>query len=285
LTVEAKSKIRIEIVIPVLMPSPFLDPMRRKMREIGETCRVNFVLDFSSGMINLKNEKITEIFPNERFFCGSFGSPGRARNRAIEECEGNYVCFWDVDDEPVPKELLDFVEILELSEASLGIASWSLVETPHKIRGTSPLSFVRSPGIWRLVFRREIVEHMRFTDLQWGEDQLFIAEALSKNPKIVTGAQVIYRYNPNTTNSQTSKKHYVQDLSEAIKYQLNYISEARGQIRNVLTLMIFKQLFTVLKFAGSQKAYQNLRTVVSSWKLNNAKIGQFPPSLIWRNRW
>lgn len=276
---------KLEIIVPVLMPSRYLESMRESLKDIGESCRVNYVLDFATLGVDQEEISRIKLSPSERLFSGQFGSPGKARNRALQECEGKYLCFWDVDDKPEAREVLEFTKELESQSVDVGIGSWTFTESPNKKIGTSPISLANSPGIWRIVFKLELVKNMRFTDLQWGEDQLFLIEALSKNPKIVTTSEVIYRYDKNSINSQTSKMQFAYDLPEATKLALAHVNKAQGVIRASLTLMLCKQLITVFKFTSLRDALSNVMLVLFSSK--DALLRNEPFSIIsvWKNKW
>jgi glycosyltransferase involved in cell wall biosynthesis len=275
----------VEIIIPVLMPSTFLEPLRKSLINIGILCRVNFVLDFASAQEQHSMEKVITPNPSERFFYGQFGSPGEARNRALRESEGKYVCFWDVDDKPESNALLEFAQLLDTHDADLGVSSWTFVNSPEKIKGPSPLSFLRYPGIWRVVFKRELIKDMSFSSLQWGEDQLFLVEALSRSPKLITTTRITYRYNQTVEGSQTSKQHFVTDLSKALKLEMVHLSKAEGFFRFIMTLTIYKQLITVFKLAGPRIAWEDFKLILTSEK----KLPNISQSLkfltIWKNKW
>ena len=75
---------KLEIIIPVLMPSRYLESMRESLKDIGESCRVNYVLDFATLGVDQEEISRIKLSPSERLFSGQFGSPGKATGKCTD---------------------------------------------------------------------------------------------------------------------------------------------------------------------------------------------------------
>jgi hypothetical protein len=263
----------LDVVIPVLMPSAYIDDCRKDLAKCDPAIRINFVLDAGKrlDMHEMReNRGAAEPRPNERFFFGEYGAPGLARNAALENCDAKYVAFWDVDDKPVFEQALTLIKGMKQSEAQLGIAAWMPVNGGIS-REVTPFSVGLNPGLWRLIFSRELINDLRFSSAKWGEDQEFIARVLARNPKVFVSNEIIYRYSTVINGSQTSNRAFVHDLPECIKNSISMNSQTKDALRVVTTILILRQILTVVKYgdftdklSSALPLLTNLRNVIFS---------------------
>ena len=236
----------LDVVVPVKFPSIHLDEMRVILENVPSKIRVNYVLD-CHGEIKVDSSQL-KVKSHERIFTGAFGSPGFARNAALDNSDAEFVIFWDVDDKPDLRQTESFLRYLENRNGEVGIANWSFIDSPGNLQGISPFSVGWSPGIWRFMFRRETIEGTRFSNLHWGEDQLFILEVLSKGPRIITYEGDIYGYRKDVSGSLTKKRENVTDLFKANEMGSKHVISMEGGAIVCAEVMLFRQLLTLIKY-------------------------------------
>jgi hypothetical protein len=239
----------LDIVIPVLMPSVYLKQMRNHLANLNSSIRVNYILDFMYCKITRDNS-IHDLRQNERIFTGKFGSPGVARNSALKKCDSEFICFWDIDDFPDTETINVVLNKLRDSNKDMAIGEWSFFGQPLKKQGTSVIKVGSSPGIWRFVFKKELLKGVEFSNLNWGEDQLFLMGVFANKPRILTIDKIIYRYREDTPGSLTSQKKHVFDLYEVLKRGIEYFIVSKGNYKKCCGVMLLKQVFTLYRYGG-----------------------------------
>lgn len=242
-------KFILDVVIPVSMPTQHLGEMHNHLSKLDQEIRINYVLDYRHKSVILDTPNFVD-YPNERFFQGHFGSPGRARNYAIEYSDSPFICFWDVDDIPLATEAFCFVKELMNSKRDIGIGNWAYVDKPNIGQGISPYKVGTSPGIWRFFFSRQFIDSVRFSDFKWGEDQLFLGEIFAKHPRVLTTEQIVYRYAKHVPGALTTKNENVLDLVEVTKQAIPILHSISGVARGCFKIMIWRQIYTTFKFGG-----------------------------------
>jgi len=252
---------KLDVVVPVLMPSSYFSSFREGLLDLDPKLRINYVLDYAQCKTDIANASIY-LQPNERIFVGNFGSPGLARNKALPYCDSQFTCFWDVDDCPDIHQILKFIDELELSGRELGIGNWSYQNGTEVSQGVTPRAVGRSPGLWRFIFKTEIVKGILFSELKWGEDQLFLIEAFAKKPSILTTEHRLYRYRRNTAGSMTSQRRNAIDLPKAIKRSVPFLSKIDKGFTQVVIIMLLKQLYSSFKYGGFSSGIKSLLSLL-----------------------
>jgi glycosyltransferase involved in cell wall biosynthesis len=147
--------------------------------------------------------------------------PGIARNYGLKYAVREFTVFWDSDDVGNPINLLRTLRELEGVDAL--IARYSVVTSSAKkiTNLTSSNSrnnisnFSRNPGIWRCIFRTSSIQNVHFGSSRMGEDQTFIAEFLTSNPRIEFTELEIYQYFIGNPDQLTSNKKNIAGLIES----------------------------------------------------------------------
>jgi len=126
------------------------------------------------------------------------GSPGLSRNFGKTFAKGEYVCFWDSDDEPdkeviynalVRKELQFDVAIFNYTVTNLDSRTRIIIDHQSKIE-----SCLRTPAVWRMVFRNEESVLGHFGLNMCGEDQIFLLTSGLLTKKILYCQEIAYNY-------------------------------------------------------------------------------------------
>jgi glycosyltransferase involved in cell wall biosynthesis len=238
--------------------------------------RINYVLDFESESTTESQSFIPRS--HERIFNGEFGSPGGARNFALNYCDSEYVCFWDVDDLPNLVEIMNLLIGLKNSNKDLGIGNWSFHDSPIRLQGVSPFSVGISPGIWRFIFRRELVASTKFSLFKWGEDQLFLLEIFKKKPTVFTYLNSVYFYVRHTDGSLTTKTENVFDLIKVNEIGLKHLGLIHGRAKICFEIMHLKQIYSVIKYGQCRVGGRLLVKNILSFGRRNMN----PVSLVYR---
>jgi hypothetical protein len=118
--------------------------------------------------------------------------------------------------------------------------------TDFPIPSDLPFTVGKDPGIWRFVFKRELVAHLSFPDLRMGEDQVFLQRVFLQNPYVCVSQQIFYKYHTNVPNQLTSEKKNLTSLIEANKITAK---EYRSGLTTsqVLNAMLIRQYLTLCK--------------------------------------
>ena len=187
---------------------------------------------------------------------GRFGSPGSARNAALSEIKTKWVTFWDSDDLPlvnqvlkVCKETAPNVEIIICNYSSRNYKKnhREITGASSNSRKPSIFSIIKSPGIWRWVFRADLIANTSFTSFRVGEDQCLLASVLSKSPKIERRAESVYIYSTNRMGSITNSRYPTKDLKLTMNYIWGEISKSNIRIACILFIVEIRILLTYIK--------------------------------------
>lgn len=241
----------LEVVVAVRMPSIHLESFIQKLLELPDKVRVNIVLDHFSCAVadtSMVPKNTTEV----RFWHGSFGSPGSARNFGLEKSKSEYIMFWDVDDNPNVKNLSEVIRYMNLTLADVGIGNWSSESKSFDSSrlDNTPFPVAKNPGLWRIIFRKQMIGDTRFHKWKWGEDQLFIAQIFEKQPLVVSLPFHIYEYREHTQGSLTSDKTNFIELFEAFKEMSSLYGETSTICKTVVNHMFLRQYLTLLKYGS-----------------------------------
>lgn len=207
---------------------------------------------------------------------GKFGNPGGARNAGMALPESDWICFWDADDQPAISNILREIR-LDSSNSEVIVGQFATMDwmTNTEI-GTTRLDLnlyavAMNPGLWRHVFRREILEQLAFPEFRMAEDQVFLAKVYDKCPTVKFSESIFYYYFKNVPNQLTSRNENLDDIEKSLGILLNL----RGRDSKFFEILLVRQLITVFfrKFSYKRsrlKLYQRVIFQISGSNL--AKI-------------
>ena len=141
------------------------------------------------------------------------GGVSAARNFGLEQAKGDLIWFVDGDDQILPEQLPGVLERMASDPAPDLICFGFRLHTGRGKQDQSILprdgrerllteapalyyGVLNGPGyVWNKIFRRSLLEDLRFReDLRYGEDTLFVAQALRRCRKAALSGALLYRY-------------------------------------------------------------------------------------------
>jgi len=215
---------------------------------------VIIINDYSDEATSAELKAICQRYDNLKFIEGNFGNPGSARNAGIEICQGEWVIFWDSDDKPDVDNFLELLKFNAEINPDICFGRYEIFNEISHLTSESPawssetkrdLSAVaRNPGIWRIVFARELIQGMRFEPLRMAEDQIFICEAILRARKLVFVDYQIYTYFTGSIDHLTKNSAALQDLLPAFKKTSEILKSCTVEVAPFLSLMAAKQMIS-----------------------------------------
>lgn len=181
---------------------------------------------------------------------GIFGTAGGARNSALSSCEGEWICFWDSDDQPnyhLVLNGLDAVHDVIIGEFSIENPAGMIVKVPHG--GTQGQSLSRmsfNPGLWRMAFRADVIKNLSFPEIVMGEDQCFLAQLDWNSLKTKFVDEVYYNYFSGWENQTTGRKKSRLPLLASMRFLELLMKQKEGN-EEVIRNMASRQFLTLLK--------------------------------------
>ncbi len=145
---------------------------------------------------------------NLRVVVGEYGSPGIARNAGLGLATAEWIVFWDCDDEPIQENIFELILSIG-DEYDAAIGSYVVVDPKSMkvIRTTSAFSdidFFTGVGLWRMIFRRNVIGSTTFSEIEWGEDSLFLVDLGLLQLRTLTAPTPLYRYFSGDVNQITN---------------------------------------------------------------------------------
>ena len=153
---------------------------------------------------------------------GNFGGPGDARNFGITQAAGEWLAFWDSDDNPNVDAFVNMINNAQQAGKQIAIGGWkkvnsNLVKSPAWFEKAYDfnlpyfLNTVRNPGIWRWAFKRSIIDGVFFPNLLMGEDQVFLANLNIDWLKVYRGKENVYEYIQGNPSQLTASRLAIND--------------------------------------------------------------------------
>lgn len=274
-------KTRLSVIIPIRYPSRHIDNLLRLADDaLNSTIGLIYVfdcpIDINVDRILLK--KLAEL--KVKVVIGFFGNAGQARNAGLSLADSDWIAFWDSDDMFNSNLALEAIKIAP-EDSTMVIGGFEIVEVGKEFRREfqapiTPSSLASNPGIWRMMFRKELVKHITFPDVKLAEDQVFLCRALGEHPKVFFTPLVWYCYatglSEQTTNSSSKllilKSHMqaVELISAIKKVHLDscYACESINRIKwrlsfsSAVHILVNSKLYNRMGLIGLGNALGNI---------------------------
>jgi len=186
-----------------------------------------------------------------QLICSNFGSPGASRNAGLKMVKTEFTMFWDSDDIPVIRNIIRAIDEFDSATEMIigGFSTFNENSNEEKkiYECSSKFRFVAKLGLWRIIFRTEIIKNFEFTNFKMGEDQLFVAEILSLKPKIRKYKEIIYKYNISDHHQLTSSFYNKNDLLQIIELMIQINNKSM-----IIDLLCVKQIISLNRITGKR---------------------------------
>ena len=191
--------------------------------------------------------------------------PAAARNRGLAEAAGEYIMFCDADDAFLPGMPEQAVLEAEKRGADLLLAGFVLTEPG---RESAPYTYRDLDGaevsarladlyrsnllnqVWAKVFRSDLIRTLSFPDRKWGEDRLFLFQALSraKSPAVWSESMYDYRQQKGSLISRflPDKPAVCREADEAFRTLAKALGAWDEPCRAAADYMLVKSLWSAL---------------------------------------
>lgn len=201
----------VSIIIPVYNGENEIEVAVRSAVDEHIPMEILVVDDGSTDKSAEKVLRLSEEIPFLRLVTQKNAGPAAARNRGIDEAQGEYLLFLDSDDAFCPgavaqglkeaegKDLTVFGYILEQDgDGSAYVGEKAELNSPEAWREKLPemyrLNLINQ--VWAKIFSARLLkeEHVRFPCHLWGEDRLFLFEAMEKAKRVAVSPVLLCRY-------------------------------------------------------------------------------------------
>lgn len=189
------------------------------------------------------------------------GSPGATRNIGLKMAKTEFIVFWDSDDIPELENTLLVATTMAKNNVNLTISRYTQKseagesvqsERFGNSRSKNIYTLSKSPGLWRCIFRTEFIKTHYFKNFLMGEDQVFLAEKLTKETDMNFSNLLVYTYNKNLPNSLTSSKKSISDIEQTITYLISQIRKNQDRDSNIfISIVLVRLIITSLKHIHS----------------------------------
>ena len=247
----------ITAVIPVLHPGKYVKGLLDILHESNRLgIQTIFVIDGIEENTQEDDLAVAAIRATNlgltRVISGSFGNPGAARNAALAHVSSTWITFWDADDVLFPEKYQNCVMRFPDADLIVGGYEERNSHSLKRILTTELRELAFSPGIWRLIFKTDLIQTTKFRELSMGEDQLFLMELSLDKKSAVYVDDVFYVYHTNIDSQLTRSQQALKDLTITAEIARDFARNSRKQsylrvIAMRLCLAMLRQSFIPLK--------------------------------------
>lgn len=272
---------KISIIIPAYNAAEtlprMLDSVRRQTFENYEIIVIN---DGSTDETESILSHYSEADSRVHFFTQENQGVSAARNLGLDKATGDYIVFYDADDETPENALNDLYHSVREHMADMAIGEHAIrymteeyiPKSSHRMSRREEIPKYFSSLCWNFtlcnkIFRREIIEenHLRFNGTKHAEDGLFLFHFIRHADKITGCPSLVYRYIKNSfweksSLSQQASSSSFLDLRKNIFEILNLIDAISEE-------ELEKVNFSEVTQAAKDEAFWNWKSFKSTmWK-------------------
>ncbi len=231
---------------------------------ITEALRAGFkVIVVHDGADDQTGVELQDIYTRRKhagmqLLTGVYNSPGGARNAGVKKVSTEWLTFWDADDQPIVQNLSELFKIVEANNADVGIGGYADTNSVNQSESKLNINYHKnlnaialSPGIWRMMFRTELIVNSPFKSLLLAEDQILLSDIRLTQRRIVYSNAIVYNYFSGNPNSLTGNNRKIEDLIVATSCILRNIkNEKTASQKEFDWVMLAKQYLTIFKYGN-----------------------------------
>ena len=259
----------ISIIIPAYNVEKYIRSMLNDVKK--QTYKDFEAIIINDGSFDGTQQIVDEYCNSDsRFKCifKENGGVSSARNLGLEVAQGEYIVFWDPDDSIPEKSLEYLLYSIESNNADMAIGMRVLDTMTDQSRAVTLSELIKQKEISKMdaklvwvftacnkIYKRSIIEnhHLRFKDINLGEDSIFWIEYLKYVKKIAPCPHDVYIYKKRlfldnadslTQSSNRYSKEYFEKYIFYLKKAFNDIFE--DEIENDENLYYKAKLFQEL---------------------------------------
>lgn len=199
----------LSIIVPVYNNERYLEnTLNSVLRQSYEDFELLLIDDGSGDESLTICQKFAGRDHRVRIICKENGGVSSARNRGLDEAQGEYIAFIDGDDCIDPQMYEVMIDVLEREKVDLVncrvIKADSYEWTPYEVGTVEvsdlPVNYLSKKGYFidsslNKVYRRALIGETRFNEkLAYSEDKLFVTEIILKARTMALVSNVFYHY-------------------------------------------------------------------------------------------
>jgi glycosyltransferase involved in cell wall biosynthesis len=271
--ISGHQEIKLTAIVPTTGMYGRLQLLRNLLAEIKdlpvEVIIVHDLVDAESAE-ELK-EIITELAnPKISYYETSNGNPGATRNFGLKHATGEWIAFWDSDDKPIPAECIAMILEAEKLNRKIAVGGYesliagkSVVRHALEANNTAEQNLISiglNPGLWRWVFKKEMLKDKFFLSLRMAEDQDFLVTLNIWDYEVYFFHNLVYGYTTDATGQLTKNRDAISDLVESRVFLRNAYQEKTDIMKRFILLIWLRQSITLLKKGSTFNKFKVLQT-------------------------
>lgn len=199
-------------------------------------------------------EELLKKFDSARIILveGIYGNPGSARNAGLDIATGQWIAFWDSDDNPSIENIWKAIQEADAQDEIL-IGEFTVFDLKSlAFRASTKIldslnSVAMNPGIWRMIFRSKTIGTTRFPSLKMGEDQVFLSYLGFASRRLRFIESIFYQYNFGSPSQLTKSRKVLRELPLASGLIFDHATRAPKK-ETIFDLQLFhRQQITIIK--------------------------------------
>ena len=243
---------KLSCIVPVTRMSGELDTLESWVKEsINFDLEVIIVHDIQDSLTGIELQNLVKTLNNDKFKLieNTVASPGLARNLGLKVASGHWIAFWDSDDLPQVEEVME--SIAEYPNYEVIVGRYKVHDRTSNIQTSSPLNKLsywgigENPGLWRMLFQRDLLGETKFSSIRMAEDQVFISQLNLRSRKLVFTSRFLYTYYKGRPAQLTRTKINKSDLFTAFD-QLLMSHRKFETTKDSLSLIMAARIFLTI---------------------------------------